>query len=98
MSIDVDKALDYSPKEISAGSYVMRLVNPENGQPVLALNSTVNTDFLLPNTVFNLARSYLNFNVLLNDTAATAINLFNHAHSGFLAAIDGIVLSTASGV
>lgn len=98
MSIEVDKALDYSPKEISAGSYVQRLVNPENGQPTLALNSTVNTDFLLPNKVINLSRSYLNFNVQLNDGAGTAADRWNHAHSGFLAAIDGIVLSTASGV
>lgn len=94
MSIEVDKALDYSPKEISAGSYVLRLVNPENGQPTLALNSTVNTDFLLPNTVFNLSRSYLNFNAKITGPAANLAAF----HSGFLAAIDGIVLSTASGV
>lgn len=98
MSIEVSPALDYSPKEISAGSYVQRLVNPENGQPTLSLNSTTNTDFLLPNQVINLARSYLNFNALLNDGAGTTKALWNHAHSGFLACIDGIVLSTASGV
>lgn len=98
MSIAVSESLDYSPKEISSGSYVFRAVNPENGQPVLALNSTTNTDFLLPNTVFNLSRSYLNFNFLLNDTAATAVDRWNVAHNGFLAPIDGIILSTASGV
>lgn len=94
MSIEVSRALDYSPKEISSGSYVLRLVNPENGQPTLSLNSTTNTDFLLPNQVFNLARSYLNFNYTI---PALALN-WHHAHSGFLAPIDGIVLSTASGV
>lgn len=94
MSIEVSPALDYSPKEISSGSYVLRLVSPENGQPTLALNSTVNTDFLLPNQVINLARSQLFFNL----TLATAAGNFQAAHNGFLAPIDGIVLSTASGV
>lgn len=98
MSIEVSPALDYSPKEISSGSYVQRLVNPENGQPTLSLNSTTNTDFLLPNQVINLARSYLNFNVLISDTNSNTASRWNHAHNGFLAPIDGIVLSTASGV
>lgn len=96
--IEISKALDNAPREFSAGSYVLRNVNPENGQPTLALNSTTNTDFLLPNTVYNLNRSYLNFNLLLNDTAGTAAARWNHAHNGFLAAIDGIILSSASGV
>lgn len=94
MSIDVSKSLDYSHKELSAGSYTLRIVNPENGQPSLQQSSTISTDFLLPNKVFNLSRSYLNFNL----ECAGEVNQFNHIHSGFLAAIDGIVLRTAGGV
>jgi hypothetical protein len=98
MSIVVQDALDYSPKEFSAGSYTWRIVNPENAQPVLALNSTVSTDFLLPNRVINLHRSYLEFDYTVEDGVGTAAGLYNHAHNGFLSEIDGIVLSTASGV
>lgn len=96
MSIHVSEALDYSPKEISAGTYMMRIVNPESGQqPTLAQNSTVNTDFLLPNKPINLARSYLNFDLVL---AASGGVIHHGFHNGFLAPIDGITLSTASGV
>ena len=95
MSVSVSKAQDYSPKEISAGTYILRAVNPENGQPTISLSSTYNTDFLLPNTVLNLGRSYLNFAVTFPAQLAYALNA---VHNGFLAPIDGIVLSTASGV
>ena len=99
MSIAVSEALDYSPKEISAGTYVFRTVNPENGQPTgVSRDSTYNTDFLLPNQVFNLSRSYLNFNVTLNDTTAADDGRWNQAHNGFLAPIDGLTLSTADNV
>lgn len=94
MSIEVSKALDYSPKEISAGSYNLRLVNPENGVAALSLNSTTNSEFLLPNDVFNLSRSFLNFSAVIASAGADTWASF---HDGFCAAIDGITLSTASG-
>lgn len=97
-AISVDDSLDYSPKEISSGSYVLRNVNPETTQPVIALNSTTNTEFLLPNTVFNLYNSFLNFNILINDGANTGADNRLVAHSGFLAPIDGISLSTNAGI
>lgn len=97
MSIQIQEALDYSPKEVSAGSYTLRIVNPENGQPSISLNSTTQTDFLLPNKVLNFPRSFLEFDYKLGDTVVAQNGKFNHAHNGFLSEIDGIVLSTASG-
>lgn len=93
-TVEVSPALDNSVKELSMpGPYIPRIVNPENGQPALSLSSTINCDFLLPNTVYNLSRSWLCF-----DISTTAENAaFGHLHSGFLAPIDGIILSTADG-
>lgn len=93
-SVQVAEALDYTPKEFSAGNYVLRNVNPENGQPVIQLTSTINTDFLLPTVVCNLSESSLDFNYVITEAAAGYTNL----HNGFLNEIDGIILSTASGV
>ena len=95
-NVTISNPLDLSPHEISAGSYVLRLVNPENGQPTLALNSTTNCDFLLPNLTENLSRSFLEFNSVIPDTAP-ALNWLSF-HNGFLAPIDGMILSTQGGV
>lgn len=94
-SVQIAEALDYSPKEYSAGNYVLRNVNPENGQPVIQLNSTINTDFLLPSVVSNLSESSLDFNYYVSEGAQ---NTFTSIHNGFLSEIDGLILSTASGV
>lgn len=94
MSVEVQDALDYSQKEISAGSYVLRIVNPENGPPSLAKSSTVNTDFLLPNKVINLARSFLEFDYAVPALAGN----YNIVFNGCLSEVDGLVLSTAGGV
>lgn len=97
MSIAVSEALDFSPKEISAGQYILRLVNSENSSTTnIAPSSTVNTDFLLPNQVINLSRTFLNYELLTTDTPAA--NKYMFFHSGFMAHIDGITLSTSSGV
>lgn len=95
-NVTISNPLDLSPHEISAGSYVLRLVNPENGQPSLAVSSTTNCDFLLPNLTTNLSRSFLEFNLVWSDAGNTTN--YCHFHNGFLAAIDGMILSTQGNV
>lgn len=93
MSVQVQEALDYSPKEISAGSYVLRVVNPEVQPSTLYATSEVSTDFLLPNKVLNFKRSVLEFDY----TMAGVASRLNIIHNGCLAEISSITLSTASG-
>lgn len=97
MSVAVAESLDYSPKQINAGSYNLRLLNTENSSTAtIAPSSTVNVDFLLPNQVINLYKSFLNFD--LSGQEAKTNRLWTAFHSGLLAPIDGLILSTASGV
>ncbi len=96
VTIAVSESLDYSKKEVSSGSYNFYTVNPEVPQSTtLNLDSTQNCDFLIPNQVLNISRTYLNADITIPAQGAAE---YGHAHTGFLAPIDGIVLSTASGV
>lgn len=96
VTIAVSESLDYSRKEISAGSYTFYSVSPEvPSSTTLNLDSTQSCDFLLPNQSLNLSRSYLNMDVVI---PAQAAGTYAKAHSGFLACIDAIMLSTAGNV
>ncbi|MGV8131484.1 MAG: hypothetical protein ACP5N7_05295 [Candidatus Pacearchaeota archaeon] len=94
VSLAVSEALDFSQKELSMPTYTKRVINPENGQPVLSLNTEVNCDFLIPNLTHNICRSEVNADF----TSQAEENKFCHFHNGFLAPISGIVMKTLDGI
>lgn len=93
MSIEVSPAIDYTPKELSAGKYIMRTVNVDGAQPTIQRTTNITTIFKLPSRdVYNLGRSALAFNFVIPAEA----DKFVHAHNGFLAAIESIKVVSGS--
>ena len=89
----VSDELNFSKKAFSASQYRMVNVHPEV-QPVLQLNSFSTATFNLPNTVYNLARTALSFDV----TVDAAANTYRFLRTGHFACIDSLELSTMEGV
>lgn len=88
----VDPAIDFTQSAYSSGSYHYRKLLPLQ---TITLSPTSITEcvFELPNTVYNLSKSSLNFDISI---AATA-NWFKFLHNGFCSPIDSIDLSDAAG-
>lgn len=93
MSIEVSPAIDYTPKELSAGKYIMRTINVDGAQPSIQRTTNVTTIFKLPSRdVYNLGRSALAFNFVI----PAEVGKFVHAHNGFLAAVESIKVVSGS--
>lgn len=92
--IDVPFEHQYDSKQAAEVSYYMYRRLFPLAEPTLALNGTAYSEFeIVPSQVFNLSKSYLDFDVVKALTAAG----YNYAHNGFIAPIDTIELTTAGG-
>ena len=94
--IDVPFEHQYDSKNAAEVSYYMyRRLFPLS-EPTIATNGTAYSEFeIVPSQVFNLSKSYLDFDV---DKVAPAANTnYNYFHNGFIAPIDSIELTTAGG-
>lgn len=94
--IDVPFEHQYDSKNAAEVSYYMYRRLFPLAEPTLALNGTAYSEFeIVPSQVFNLSKSYLDFDV--NKARAVADTNFNFFHNGFIAPIDSIELTTAGG-
>jgi hypothetical protein len=91
--IDVPFEHQYDSKNAAEVSYYMYRKLFPLAEPVLSLNGTAYSEFeIVPSQVFNLSKSYLDFDMFEGKHAAGS-----YAHNGFIAPIDTIELTTAGG-
>lgn len=91
--IDVPFEHQYDSKNAAEVSYYMYRRLFPLAEPTLALNGTAYSEFeIVPSQVFNLSKSYLDFDMVEAKHAAGS-----YAHNGFIAPIDSIELTTAGG-
>ncbi len=93
--IDVPFEHQYDSKNASEVSYYMyRRLFPLS-EPTIAMNGTAYSEFeIVPSQVFNLSKSYLDFDVTV---PAGGADIGNYLHNGFIAPIDTIEVTTAGG-
>ncbi len=94
MSVETSAEIDYTRKVASHGSYSMNRVLPQNqSNQDLNPNSTTETQIELPNSVYNLSKSTLDWEVNVPAVASR----FNRLHALGLNYIDRVTLSTRGG-
>lgn len=94
--IDVPFEHQYDSKNAAEVSYYMYRRLFPLAEPTLALNGTAYSEFeIVPSQVFNLSKSYLDFDV--NKVRPVGGTNFNFFHNGFIAPIDTLELTTAGG-
>jgi hypothetical protein len=97
MSVQRSQEIEYAPKASSHGSYRMSKVLPlGNTTATLAASSTTEVQFEIPNKVYNLSKSSLDFEMqILEGTTASTVN---RIHNNGLAMFDRVSLYDRSGV
>ena len=97
MSIQRSPEIEYAPKASSHGSYRISRVLPLGSQtPSLSASSTTEVQFEIPNKVYNLSKSSLDFEMqVLEGTTASTVN---RLHNNGLVMLDRVSLYDRSGV
>jgi len=87
----ISNELDYSPSVLNHSTIVYRTVAPQGSSSVTtSITSTVGpTEFIIPPSCFNLAKSRLNFNIT---AAAAGAGNFTHINGNLLTSISRITL------
>jgi hypothetical protein len=95
MSEKISSELDFSPVVSNHSTIVYRNVAPQGSNSVTtSITSTVGpTEFIIPSTCFNLAKSRLNFNIT---AAAGGAGNFTHINGNLLTSISRITLYDAA--
>ena len=89
MSIQRSPEIEYAPKASSHGSYRMSRVLPlGNTTATLAASSTTEIQFEIPNKVYNLSKSSLDFELRAAESATTSA--INRIHTNGLVMFDRI--------
>ena len=97
MSIQRSPEIEYAPKASSHGSYRMSRVLPlGNTTATLAASSTTEIQFEIPNKVYNLSKSSLDFELRVAESGTTSA--INRVHTNGLAMFDRMSLYDRSGV
>ena len=89
MSIQRSPEIEYAPKASSHGSYrVSRVLPLGNTTATLAASSTTEVQFEIPNKVYNLSKSSLEFEMEFTESATTSA--INRLHKNGLTMIDRV--------
>jgi len=97
MSVQRSQEIEYAPKSSAHGSYRISKVLPlGNSTATLAASSTTEVQFEIPNKVYNLSKSTLDFEMQLAESATGSA--INRIHNNGLVMFDRVSLYDRSGV
>ncbi len=93
----VSNSIDYSATKSNHGDYAYSMVFPLSSPSVTLINSTVQTQFEIPNRVYNLNRSLLTFRLQVNEPTG-GTGYWNHLNCDAMSFLDNMSIVSREGV